>query len=1015
MPAQLNFARGWIQRPARHLLPDGALVEALNVVPDDLGALVTRRGHSLVGTAPNGSSVHSLFTMYDESGVRRSYQGAGTVLYRDFVSLQTGLSGRQIDMVAMRGYQEQKVYTFFANNADALRVKDDGAGFTRWGINPPSKAPTLVVLGAYTKVIENFNGVNIATDFTVTTSDGASAVPGREPGFKQEGASSLQVVVNPGGTAALTRTISALDLTVFSNGELSDDERRDSIRLWVYVTVLNNLDRIEVALNFSSGTQFEDGYYTTSIFSSALTPGDNTWTEVRIKKSEFVRTGTAAGDWSSINGIRLTIVAPNPLQVGFDELRLEGGGGQDGRYRYRIAFARKATPASYAVGQVDPSNVFTDDTADAQDADASDVALSTTTNNAGHVIGASEYWGEAVYTIGTPHSGGTPVYQFAYWDGNSWEVFTPDRAPNFGATGVTALKFSFPTTNWRQGGIDNSHYWIRVRATTAPSSTPAAATTIKVYDSVISHRSNASPASLEATSRGQAISIQNIVNPAAAGIDLDAQVTHVELYRTVGDLTEENDQYLFEDDVPAGQTIYTSNARDAELLDELEIDNHRPEIFVSITEHQERIFGARENRVYVSKARRPESFPPTSVFEVSTLGDPIQRIRQYDGILYVFTLRDVYQIIGSDERSYQPRRINAPTGLGAPWGIEQGERGIYYYGRDGNAWVLRGSANADNFSDATHYRFFHGHTLHGIPGITTSITRRESIVAAWFNQRVYLSYPAADANTALNTATLMIDEQTGTWYRDSRAFQSLFYDRQGDALWGGLSDGSVVELDALTTDNGAPIAVEVISRDEDEGRPNSAKQLDNLVVDAETGTTSMAVEAVVNYDAARVALGTVTRVTRGQVSLVPALDSVEGYAIGYRVTWTGEARLYRLIPDLSVLPETVQAYSTLASDLGVPGFKVFSWLVLDVDLLEPGTLTVDLYVDRVQAHRVLHSALGRMETSRLRLPRTMAGRLLHVAFSSTAPFRLWPGTRIAWVPLGSREREQVTPLASTAV
>lgn len=82
MPPHLSFEKGWRQRNARHLYQPGELVDAVNVVPDEYGALKTRLGHTLLGTTAQ-TDVHSLHTMYTAAGTRIRYQGAGTVLYRD--------------------------------------------------------------------------------------------------------------------------------------------------------------------------------------------------------------------------------------------------------------------------------------------------------------------------------------------------------------------------------------------------------------------------------------------------------------------------------------------------------------------------------------------------------------------------------------------------------------------------------------------------------------------------------------------------------------------------------------------------------------------------------------------------------------------------------------------------------------------------------------------------------------------------------------------------------------------
>ena len=956
MPAQIAFDKGWIQRISRHQMPPGGLVDAINVTPNEFGALQTRLGHALISTTAQ-ADVHSLATLYTPEGTRVRYQGAGTKLYRDFAEILAGLDGSPIDFASLRGFGEQTEYMFFANGQDALRVKDNGVSLTRWGIAPPTAAPSAVAGAIKTQTIDTFNSATVDTDYTPT-----GCTLSRDTVIKQEGASALGMAVPADGVGLAKKAIAALDLTTFSGGGVATDD--DVIRLWVYVQGLANLEGLQVALNFSAGTQFIDGFFISNVDLRQFIPSDGVYSEIRIPRNGFLRAGAAAGDWNAINGIMFVGITNvgGSVTLKWDDLRLEGGyrigdGVEPGTYRYKQAFIRKATIAGHDGKYVNGSTTYTDQTGGTLD-------LTTTTNNDGHLVAGETPFAEVVYTVSQATSGGTPVYECAYWAG-SWVTFTPDEQPDFSTTGAHRIRLGFPAGPWHKetpagmtfnGIADTVKYWLRIRATTAPTITAGQASSVKVYDSVVSARGNGSDFSSVVTAYKQPITV-TVSNPLVAGADLDAQVTHVEVYRTVAnDTDDDHAASLLEGDVPAGSATFVSSAADAALGEILPFDNDRPLAFTAVMEHQARIFGLIGNRLYFSKAGFPESFPPLNYVEVSTLGDPPQQLRQYDGVPYVWTQSRIYQILGADETTYFPRQIQCPTGLGAKKSVERGERGIYFLGRDGNLWRLQGS-QALNISDEGHYALFHSTTQNGISPLNQAA--RSTCVGAWYNQRFYLSYPSGAASTP--NALVFIDERTDTWYRDSRAFRCLHYDRIGNALVGSSgTNGKVWQLDSGNTDEGADIVITVQTRDEDEGQPEHDKELVQCTVDAVTGVVLLTVQAVVDYANTGTTLGTLTSALRQQTPLGTAVGtSLKGKAIGYRLMATGGiVTLYRLIPHVIVYPAVLASYRSLPLDLDYPGPKFLESLHLDIDR-QSGTLTVVIYADGAVVQTTNYATGGR--------------------------------------------------------
>lgn len=143
----------------------------------------------------------------------------------------------------------------------------------------------------------------------------------------------------------------------------------------------------------------------------------------------------------------------------------------------------------WGAGQWDDSNdaanisspAYTDDTTDAQDSGANDFALATTTSNDGFCVESDVKFNMVGITIGAA-AGGSPVYDYAYWDGSSWANLAPFliATPDMANTGDTYVGFLSPW-DWTalastddpvtDEGMTTGRYAIRVRATTHPTTT----------------------------------------------------------------------------------------------------------------------------------------------------------------------------------------------------------------------------------------------------------------------------------------------------------------------------------------------------------------------------------------------------------------------------------------------------------------------------------------------------------------------------------------------------------------
>lgn len=176
--------------------------------------------------------------------------------------------------------------------------------------------------------------------------------------------------------------------------------------------------------------------------------------------------------------------SPVKLAIMIHEVSLTNSSGSDAV----VGYGYKIPDANYVVGQWDDSagTKIIDDTTDAQDAGTDDVALFTTTNNDGFVVGSSAKFNNVNLVISTAEVG-SPTYEYTYWDGSAWSTLTLIETPDYTAAAEDSITFAAPI-NWAKGGdtndgADSDKYYIRVRATTAPLTAPLA-TTVKAVNLV---------------------------------------------------------------------------------------------------------------------------------------------------------------------------------------------------------------------------------------------------------------------------------------------------------------------------------------------------------------------------------------------------------------------------------------------------------------------------------------------------------------------------------------------------
>lgn len=122
---------------------------------------------------------------------------------------------------------------------------------------------------------------------------------------------------------------------------------------------------------------------------------------------------------------------------------------------------------------------YTDETTDANDAGAGDVALNIATHTTGDIVyfGHQDQFGSIEMTISTPDAG-SPVIVWEYWDGGSWTAlasvidgtaaFTVDNVWDVGMSSISKISYTWPS-DWATTTVNGGSalYFVRARYTTA--------------------------------------------------------------------------------------------------------------------------------------------------------------------------------------------------------------------------------------------------------------------------------------------------------------------------------------------------------------------------------------------------------------------------------------------------------------------------------------------------------------------------------------------------------------------
>lgn len=156
----------WLPDANSVAAPEGALLRADNLVPDQIGALALRKGSSLIYSSLQDTNLDSLHTVELADGVTYRVIGADNNLYINGASQGLSFDGSGDVAIGDDSYQ------IFAARG-TVKKKYDG-DLNNWGIAAPGGRPLLAGIAAITKSAAGFD--NVESPATAATEGSASFV-----------------------------------------------------------------------------------------------------------------------------------------------------------------------------------------------------------------------------------------------------------------------------------------------------------------------------------------------------------------------------------------------------------------------------------------------------------------------------------------------------------------------------------------------------------------------------------------------------------------------------------------------------------------------------------------------------------------------------------------------------------------------------------------------------------------------------------------------------------------------
>jgi len=776
--------------------PEGALLRADNVVPDEAGAMSVRLGTGSVYSGLFHQRAHSLYSAEIDGTIRR-LMCVDNNLYLNGVDQSVVFDGSGDVSFADDSYQ-----VFAARGT--VKKKFDGSALRNWSIAAPVAKPTLTATNAVFFTVATFQNTE-SPAFVVNEGTGSFTT-----GFDSTANGAIRLAPNPTtGRASASKKFASDQNMLNISGSIGGDT--DLFDMYTFLEDPRRVDKVTVMFGLNTGDDpFRDDYYyfdfriredgevdvkdetaNTSIAYSAAaiktataltisdvtqvrTPADVSrvlkrlqrfsgprararhdaseaspaWTHFSVMRGQFKRVGGTQGrDWKTVRGFKVvyTVVPGSTAVAQFDSAVIQGGGARSLTGKYRVCYRFVRDTGNYV--EKSPVSPLSDEIVLTQQ--ALRVTIPAEAVNAADPQ-TNQIW---IYLFGGFLD---TFYRFAVTSSNP-------------STSTLALEETDPSGD---GSID-----------AADSMRHAA------YELAIASFTIDPTVSVDVLKGEMDVLVENIaLEPGAVGAP---------------------------DNIVAVAGPWAGR-------------------MFAITE---------EGYVYPSASDSPSNFSLYHVLDFRPWGVPKWAVRTNGGILVGMT-KDIVRIGGSGDESADRSAVDMfpePLGVGNPPVDES------YY-TDGNSVVYRAADGLMQVSGVTTTAvpetqvslLWRGKTRHGVEPLNTVSGRFRLAVD---NHILYMVAPESsdvDSNVVWRF-------MSGRWSRTvyPHKILSLFREPDGKMI-AGTDNGRVLELESGTQDLGLGIPVSILTAVEDGGSPLSRKDPFDLQLLCNTGGTSGVVEVLLD-------------------------------------------------------------------------------------------------------------------------------------------------------------------------
>ena len=294
------LAGGVILRQPADKVPAGHSRFLQNFRVDQMGQLVSRQG-SVKRNGPIGSGTFHSLTRFNND----TYAGIGTKVYHgpEMQEVDSGYDGKPLGIAHYLGG------TWIMNRARQSRM--NGAGRSRWGVEPPQSAPVATGGGQLSTLIDEFDGGNISVALSTQAEDGSFTSYAMQNGSPVESPTAEAAFETPAisGSACHVRINTAATVSIYSEaggsmlvgGEANDD---DVIRVWVYCSNPRAVESLSVFVKSGNNGHVEYAFNNPQSF---LNQSLNSWTQLKIRRRVNLDEWTQRIGQATKEGVQQTI------------------------------------------------------------------------------------------------------------------------------------------------------------------------------------------------------------------------------------------------------------------------------------------------------------------------------------------------------------------------------------------------------------------------------------------------------------------------------------------------------------------------------------------------------------------------------------------------------------------------------------------------------------------------------------------------------------------------------------